>query len=528
MRINRAKIVLFFLLTLHPFKMCFSQDSIRSLTDSTSLINFLSNHEEIPGLAFRLVFSTPEQLVTLGADSIIDLTNDGLAISRRFDRLAQVSSWKGNFASHDSIQSKLQFSLFEQPVTWKNVLKFTNSGLANGEISNSTTLSKNSSDLISMAHQAPFLSTKKKGFGYFSDIKIFLITAIIILFISVTVGMIIYMIIFKSNKNKTERLRVEYDEKIVGPLSEILFDRSRQELNSLSSEELYGYFSSDLLAKPLFKEVLIERILSLNKTMKGDFKLKLKELYKRLEFDKLSIRSLSSFQWDKVVSGLVQINEMDLEEAESDVKKLVNSSNFYIRSQAVATLLNISKSVDLSFLSDQNFPLSRWQQMNYLRIIRYLQSHKELKVESLFSSANQSIRLFGYKLVRILGRVDLVQLMVDRFDEVPELERIEMLYTFEILGVPVDSRLINSSLLTSNDKLIRRAAMAAGQIGDETTEKMMWKILPTITSFQLKKSILRSLKTLNPISYEAFIETNTLLDIKEINSHLLDPLLQDV
>jgi flagellar basal body-associated protein FliL len=41
-------------------------------------------------------------------------------------------------------------------------------------------------------------------------IKIFLITAIIVLFVSVTVGMIIFMIIFKSNKNKTERLRVEY------------------------------------------------------------------------------------------------------------------------------------------------------------------------------------------------------------------------------------------------------------------------------------------------------------------------------
>jgi hypothetical protein len=163
--------------------------------------------------------------------------------------------------------------------------------------------------------------------------------------------------------------------------------------------------------------------------------------------------------------------------------------------------------------------------MNYLRIIRYLQSHKELKLESLFSSENQSIRLFGYQLVRILGRVDLVQLMVDRFDDAAELERIELLSTFELLGVPVDSRVINSSLLTNNDKLIRRAAMAAAQIGDETTEGMMWKILPTITSFQLKKSILRSLKSLNPMSNEAFIDTNTLLDIKEINSHQLDPLL---
>jgi hypothetical protein len=32
------------------------------------------------------------KIVTLGADSIIDLTNDGLAISRRFDRLTQLEN----------------------------------------------------------------------------------------------------------------------------------------------------------------------------------------------------------------------------------------------------------------------------------------------------------------------------------------------------------------------------------------------------------------------------------------------------
>src|SRR5690606_27187943 len=99
----------------------------------------------------------------------------------------------------------------------------------------------------------------------------------------------------------------------------------------------------------------------------------------------------------------------------SEVKKHVNSPNFYIRSQAVATILNLSESIDLSFLRGQKFPLSRWQQMNYLRIIKYLHATRNLHINTLFDSENSSIRLFGYKLVRMLGRVDLLAELEEKF-----------------------------------------------------------------------------------------------------------------
>ncbi len=114
--------------------------------------------------------------------------------------------------------------------------------------------------------------------------------------------------------------------------------------------------------------------------MKGEFKEKLKALYRKLDLDKRSIDSLKSNRWDKVTMGLVQINEMDLVEALPRVKYHANSSNFQVRTQAVATLLNLSEKVDLTFLRDQTFPLSLWQQMNYLRIIRFVSHQKKPEV----------------------------------------------------------------------------------------------------------------------------------------------------
>ncbi|HCX74316.1 MAG TPA: hypothetical protein DHU93_01660, partial [Algoriphagus sp.] len=101
---------------------------------------------------------------------------------------------------------------------------------------------------------------------------------------------------------------------------------------------------------------------------------------------------LKDSRWDIIASGLVQVNEMDLSELINEVKSFTNSKNFHVRSLAGATLLNLSEKVDLSFLKDQDYPLSDWQQMNYLRIIKFVGSSKFLNIPILFKSKNPSVR----------------------------------------------------------------------------------------------------------------------------------------
>jgi hypothetical protein len=365
--------------------------------------------------------------------------------------------------------------------------------------------------------------------AYFVDIKIFAFVLIISLFFIFAFGMILFMIIFKSRRNRKEILLLAYDEQIVGPLSEILFERSLEELVSLRDGKLYQSFPFKQLKKPIYRQVLVERILALNKKMKGDFKLKLKALYKRLKLDTVTIEKLKSSKWDIVVAGLVEVNEMDLTEALREVKKHVNSPNFHIRFQAVATILNLSENVDLSFLRDQNFPLSRWQQMNYLRIIKHLHATRDLQINNLFNSKNQSIRLFGYKLVRVIGRVDLLAELEQNFDSVDVDEKIEIIKTFEYLGAHTHTELINGSLRSDNLQLVTIAAKASGVIGDKHSVKIICELLNTKPEFRLQMTLLKSLQSLDPMLYNEFVKENTnTTAVQRINLHLSDPLLQDV
>jgi HEAT repeat protein len=296
----------------------------------------------------------------------------------------------------------------------------------------------------------------------------------------------------------------------------------------MSDEELESYFPSQLRGKKLYNEVLIENIISLNKKMKGDFKDKLKSLYRRLELDKISEAKVKRKKWDSIVTGLVQINEMDLEEYLPLVRKQLYSTNFHVRSTATATYLNLSREVDLTFLKNLRYPLSNWQQMNYLRIIKYLYPTRELLMVGLLDSKNLTVRLFGYKLVRMVGRVDLVENLGSIAERASEEEKIEILKTIDAIGVMGYTSLINSSMKSPDQKLAIQAIKVAGSLGDKSSESIIIDLLNANPDFKMKMALLEGLKNIDNNSFEALVATSQDPEAKEIYNHLTDPLLSYV
>lgn len=488
--------------------------------DSVSFANFLKSQGKIPGLQFRLVDSSKAYIL----DSTLNRSLQS-GIVRDF---ATALTLKDSVLRSYEYDLEIQYLIYSDPNTFKATQEYVSNLLRNGDIEPTVAGNSNGKDLISLATRNKYSPFLKGTYAYFGEIKIFAVSLIILIFFVFAFGMILFMLVFKARRNQKEKLLVVYDEQIVGPLSEILFEKSLEELESMSDQDLNEYFPAKQLKKPFYVQVLVERILALNKKMKGDFKLKLKALYKRLDLDRASLKKLKSSKWDTVVTGLVEVNEMDLTEAIYTVKQHVNSPNFYVRSQAVATILNLSDSVDLSFLRDQTFPLSRWQQMNYLRIIKFLHTTRDLHIETLFDSKNQSIRLFGYKLVRVIGRVDLLAILEEKSGSVTEEEKIEIIKTFEYLGVPAHTELINGSLKSENIALVSIAAKAAGAIGDATSAKIICDLLNKEPAFRLKMVLLTSLYNLDETIYNQFVSENDNTEVKRINLHLSDSLLQDV
>lgn len=496
--------------------------------DSSGLGDFLILQDEVPGLSYRFQIVDKAISDSLLNNSVYLFTKtDSGYFSKLFTDFGQVNFLQNPLVS-DSLKFELQYFIFSEKSSVKAVREYLSNLVRSGDFLVRFEEAVPSEDLVSLAANTPYSPLQKFKLRFISDYKLFIVTGIIVLFLVVASSMIIAMLFMKAKRNNREKLRKEYDRQIIDPLTSLLFEKEQNEIQDMDLTAIYEYFPQAMLAKKLFKDVLIERIIGLNKKMKGDFKEKLKALYKKLGLDKISLEALKSKEWDRVAMGLVQINEMDLVEALPQVKVHANSSNFHVRSHAVATLLNLSERVDLTFLRDQTYPLSLWQQMNYLRIIRFVRHQKDLQVQILFDSKNSSIRIFGYKLVRVLGRVDLIETVAAKTNEVSDEEKIEILETYSTLGAYMEAPFINTCLKSENPEVALMAAKAAGSIGDSESADILVQLISSESNFRRKHIYLQGLYDLDKNRFDQATMTNSEDEIAEIRNHILDPMLQNV
>ncbi|WP_296703948.1 hypothetical protein [Algoriphagus sp.] len=521
--------LIFFSFSVFWTNSSFAQDSL-PYTDSTSFYNFLELQEEIPSFKFRYKITSENPSPELLNDSslLFVIDEQGVYLSKAFEKYSTWYQAGENYLLKDESIIEPDFLIYDSPSDYNAARDYVDNLWRNKDIFITEKKPEVGDVLVILANLVPYEPLVKYRFHFFSDFKLILVTSIIGFFLIMAIGMILYMIFIKGRAAKVEAKEKIFESQIVGPLSILLFEKTEEEINSLSETEIFEFFPEKDFKKLHFKHVLINKIISLNKKMKGDFKDKLKALYKKLKLDEISIKKLNSKRWDIVTTGLVQINEMDLVEALPQVQTLTDSSNFYIRSQSIATLLNLSEKVDLTTIKKQSFPLSRWQQMNYLRIIKFLHIQKSIQLETLFEGKNQTIRLFGYKLVGLLGRVDLLEKLAKLAPQVADIEKIEILKTYQTIGVHTESTFINKCLRSDNIKLVVAAAKASGQVGDQVSAHILIELLNDDPGFELKMIYLDNLRKLDQSMYQQYVATKNDKELNQINAHLLDPLLQHV
>ena len=496
----------------------FAQDILPK--DSVEWIEFLQLQGQVPGLGYQLVL--PSSLDGLQTQSLnIDLTaSDSGWVSgvlENFEILGRLKS--------DSLDFRLYYQIYSLQNSEEAVREYISNLMRNGDFDPVTEKIKPKEDLVAMAVKTPYIPVFENRYTFTADLKLFVVTTIIGFFFLSALLMIITMLVLKARKNRREIMKKEYELMVVDPLTNLLFEKEPDDLESMSKGDYEEYFPKAYLSKPAFKQVLIDQIIGLNKKMKGDFKDKLKTIYHKLDLHNNSAAKIKHSKWHIVAKGLVEITEMDLAEYLQDVKKLADSSNFQVRSLAVSALLDLSQKSDLSFLRDQSYPLSDWQQMNFLRIIKYVSPQRSLKIEMLFESKNPSIRVFAIKLVRMLGRVDLLETLSEFAGRATSEEKIEILKAYQEVGAHMEVDFINDCLQSENMDLARQAIETSRVLGNEASVVLLSQLLEKVKDFETRLMILKSIYELDRGTFDQITLKKEEPTLEVMRKHILDPKL---
>ncbi|AWW32944.1 hypothetical protein DN752_24020 [Echinicola strongylocentroti] len=361
-----------------------------------------------------------------------------------------------------------------------------------------------------------------------TDIKFIIFIGILALFIITFFVLLFFIIIVRSRNARKERQVKEYEDTCREPLSTFLFAYDVAEVKQLTYEEINVLFATNDFKKPLFKDTLIKEIVNLNKNLKGDFKEKLKVIYTTLKLDDHSIRKLKSSNWELQATGTMELYEMNIEKAVPHLEKLLDSKNFVVRSTAVRAYLQLSSKKELSFLSQQNYPLSRWQQMGLYRVLRNTSSTGQIHLKTLLMSDNDSVRVFGVKLVRLLGRMDVIEKLSQMFPTASLEEQYEIIKTFNSLSAHTEIDLVHRSFQSKDIKLATLSAELMGGIGNEISVALLVEKLRTETPFSLEKCMMTSLYKLDEEMMNWVVGHFERPRLELIRKHIQDSLLENV
>lgn len=514
------------LILIFPLGYLHAQDSLRLNVES----RLFEVSQEIPGLSF--VLQVKEYDKDLSVFDLNRSAENGIWVSDTIADFNSIAQLKDTVFLATGHEGRLTFLIFGKEAEAEATGEFLenlvrNELLLKNDISNANGFEEGA--LLVIASKVPFTPYHKMKTKILSDTKMLLLVSTLVLFLIASVILVSIMYVVKVKKGKRDLLTQKFKELSFEPLSNLLFEHSLEELKNFDKKKFESFFPVDHLKNNLFKDVMIMEIISLNKNMKGDFKSKLKTIYRKLELDLHSIKKLSSKKWDVITAGIVEINEMDVVEAVEKVKKFAGSENFNVRSNAVATLLNISNDPELKVLVNQDYPLSKWQQMVYFRIIKFINNSQEkVRVDFLFESKNESVRIFGYKLVRYLGLFELLDILLIKYKNATIAEKTEMIKCFDAFSYQDALDLLHRDLYTSDKALFLGIVGVLQNIGNPISESLLQEKLNSGLDFESKKAVMQTLNALNPEDLAKWNIQSKDAEVHQIYDHLIDPVLINV
>ncbi len=484
--------------------------------DSLSTVSFLERIGEVELMSYRLSYGASEK--------------HSKVVSHQFNDFNVLLSFRDSVEAEGMDVGKIHYYISGEEKGFENVKSYVSIIQENDLYiaDQGRDLSTDSGRLLIAANQLGFKPFYRFRSRILTDIKFVILIGILLLFVFTFLVLLFFIFVVKARNERRERLIKKYVDICREPLSTFLFTYNVEEVEKMTFDEVRGLFNTKEFKSTAFKDTLISEIINLNKNLKGDFKDKLRIIYTTLKLDRYSIKKLKSRNWEVQATGTMELYEMNIQQAAPHLEKLLHSKNFVVRSNAVRAYLHLSPNKDLSFLSNQTYPLSRWQQMWLYRVVRNTSSMGTVDLVSLLHSENESIRIFGVKLVRLLGRMDIIEQLSEMFPAASLDEKYEILNTFKSLAAFTTTPLVHGSFQSDDLKLAKLSAELMGVIGNEISVALIMEKLKTEQPFALEKSMMTSLYNLDKEMMNWAVSHFKRPQLEAIQSHIKDTSLEHV
>lgn len=155
------------------------------------------------------------------------------------------------------------------------------------------------------------------------------------------------------------------------------------------------------------RNAIVATLIKLKTEISGEFELAIDDLYREIDLKKYALSKLNSIEDFRLVNGIRQLHLFNVKEALEPIQQLLNHPKDAVRNEAQLYVVKIEKIPGLRFLDDLEKPLTEWNQIQILEILKSFQDQEIRDVSSWLVSDNKYVVMFALKLVKIYNLYDM-------------------------------------------------------------------------------------------------------------------------
>jgi HEAT repeat protein len=254
---------------------------------------------------------------------------------------------------------------------------------------------------------------------------------VVLMFLSVV--FIAQILISRIVKTRYDRLKAEAATRIEALLTDFVFDEEHYSRNSDRYRKLVADLKKDSRRR-YSRKILVQVILSLHRSLRGDSEDRLQHLYIDLKIKNKALQILRDGEWYEKAFIIKELSQMNAKEALPVIMKYINHYNRVLREEAQFAAVNLGGLSNLDFLLTVKNPISEWQQT---RILQQLEQYFHNQLPSfyyLLKAENDTVVIFALKLINYFRQMgdfnDLIRVF-KKDDEKIRLTAIDCMMRLE-------------------------------------------------------------------------------------------------
>jgi HEAT repeat protein len=272
-----------------------------------------------------------------------------------------------------------------------------------------------------------------------------------------------------------------------------------------SKEEKYEYVElkvemREFIKDPINRSILKEILLDLQRDLTGDARARLFTLYQDFDLHLDAYQKLQSWRWEVVTKGIVELTQMQVEQAYTFIRKFINHKRSVIRKQAQIATVSLKPEGIVHFLDTNRYAISEWQQIKILEILQAQEDFIPPSFGAWLTSKNKDVVLFSLRLIRHYNQTDancsVTELLKHKDDEIKQAA-IDCIKEFGIKdAIPVLLAAFSRSKRTTKIVILD----ALGVLGSEEIIPVLFSICDKESNFNVISKALSAINQIKPNS----------------------------